>query len=158
MIIERHISEKVGVLPVPMEFFEILHNISMFLINDDAGDVGHFRYHERDYHYYHGKQSPSHPGVMHHWQIGVCGLLISQLGSLLNLGMGVYEDYKKAEKGDVSDIDQDILDLVDSDNVISMEDYKEEVSAIPTEDYITKHLSPLEPPRLPSLPGLTISR
>lgn len=159
MIVERHVSEKLGVLPVPMEFFEIIHNISIFLINDDAHDVGHFRYHERDFHYYHGKHSPSHPSMLHHWQLGVCGLLISQIGSLLNLGMGAYEDYKKAENGDVSGIDQDILDLVDSGKAISVDDYKDEVSEITEITSASNQVHPpLEPPKLPPLLGMTTFR
>jgi hypothetical protein len=156
MIVERHVSEREGMLPVPMELFEILHNISMFLIRDDAGDVGYFRYSDRDHHYHHGKLSPDHPSVVHHWQIGVGLLFLSQVGSLMNLGMGVYEDYKKAESGDVSGIDQDILDLVDADNSssITLDEYKEEVDSIPQVDLTKENDFPALPP-MPDLPGLS---
>jgi hypothetical protein len=153
MITPRSIAENLGILPIPLELFEIIHNISMFLIRDDARDVGRFRYRDRDDHYYKGRLAPHHRSTIHHWQIGVAGLFLSQLGSLMSVGMGVYNDYKKVEAGDLSGIDDDILGLIEDDNTITIDEYKEEVKEISTTIESTSSALPPIPP-MPILLGM----
>jgi hypothetical protein len=142
-------AESLGVLPVPLELFEILHNVSMFLIRDDARDLGRFRYRDRDDHYYRGRLAPHHRSTIHHWQIGVMGLFLSQIGSLMSVGMGVVDGYKKVvESGDMSEIDDDILGLIEDDNTITIDEYKEEVKEIP----VSSSLPPMPP--MPMLLGM----
>lgn len=148
MIAPRVMAESLGTLPIPLEFFEILHNISMFLIKDDISDLGRFRYTDRDDHYYKGRLSPHHNSTLHHWQIGAMGLFLSQIGSLMSVGMNVYNDYKKIETGDLSGIDDDIIDLLDDNNTITVDEYKEEVKEIPE----TSSLPPI--PEMPMLLGI----
>lgn len=70
---------------IPDEIFEVMHEFSVFLLKDDKHDLGYYRYYKRKGHYYMGKHSPNHPGMLHHWQVGMAGLIFAQLGGLLNL-------------------------------------------------------------------------
>jgi hypothetical protein len=70
---------------VPDEVFEIMHEFSVFLLKDDKHDLGYYRYYKRKGHYYMGRPAPDHPGMLHHWQIGMAGLIMAQLGGLINL-------------------------------------------------------------------------
>jgi hypothetical protein len=70
---------------IPDEIFEVMHEFSVFLLKDDKHDLGYYRYYKRKGHYYMGQHSPDHPGMLHHWQVGMAGLIMAQLGGLLNL-------------------------------------------------------------------------
>lgn len=74
---------------LPLEIFEMMHDLSLFLIVDDKHDLGHFAYSKRDDHYYHFKKSPDHPSPIHHWQIGVIGLFVSQVGALVSKALDI---------------------------------------------------------------------
>lgn len=164
MIIPRRLGERIKISPPSTELFELLHNISMFLIMDDKHDLGRFTYYDRHEHYYQGKHSPHHPTPWHHWQIGALGLMVSQIGALMSKGVEMYNDYKDAESG-VVEMDAD-LNAVFEDNTISLESYKEEVSNLPSRSevqeqpkvYSRKPNSPPPPsltvPELPNLIGL----
>ena len=73
---------------LPTELFEVIHNISKFLILDDAHDVGRFQYYGRKDHWYHGRNNHDHPGLWHHWQIGMMGMIIAEVGAVAVKGMG----------------------------------------------------------------------
>lgn len=128
MIAPREIGDSMGMLPIPMELFEIIHNISMFLLVDDKHDLGRGVYYERDDHYYHGRFSAHHPSMWHHWQIGLFGLMISQLGTFVTKGMELFGDYKRiGENGDLSGLDDNILKIIEGDNTITLDEYKQEL-------------------------------
>lgn len=141
MIAPREVGDSVGVLPIPMELFEIIHNVSMFLLMDDKHDLGRGVYYERDDHYYHGRFSAHHPSMWHHWQIGVLGLVVSQLGTFVTKGMELFGDYQRiGQNGDLSGIDDNILKIIEGDNTITLDEYKQEVgSLVPEEE---------EPPKI----------
>lgn len=138
--------------------FELIHNVSMFLIMDDKDDLGRFTYYDRHEHWYQGKNSPHHPTPWHHWQIGAIGLLVSQIGALVSKGVEMYNDYKDVESGAIN-VDSELGDVF-SDNTIALEEYQKEVSEIPEQmkglpnKVISLDRSPLEVPELPSLIGL----
>jgi hypothetical protein len=153
MIIPRSLGEQViDIPPFPMEFFEAIHNFSMYLILDDVHDLGRGQYYERIDHFYHGRKSPHHPSPFHHYQIGIAGLLFSQVGSLITKGMEMIDDYKKMESGDLSGLDDDIRNLIEGDNTIPLAEYQKEVSTLPKvgED---NSLDPLKIPVIENLPG-----
>lgn len=131
MITQRQIAEQAGIIKPPMEIFEIIHNVSMYLLVDDMHDLGRGQYTKRTDYYYHGKHSPEHPSPFHHWVLGYFGILTSQIGTALLKGLELYEDYKKIEGGDLSDIDEKIINLVEEDNTISLEEYKDELDHLP---------------------------
>ena len=86
---------------IPDEFFEVMHEFSVFLLKDDKHDLGYYRYYKRKGHYYMGKHSPDHPGMLHHWQVGMAGLIFAQLGGLLNLARNaVTSDEMVSSMGD----------------------------------------------------------
>ena len=130
MIVPREVAEQVDV-KTPEQLFELIHNVSLYLLIDDKSDLGRFQYYGRDDHYYHGKHSPDHPSPFHHWQIGILGLIVSQLGSIMTKASEMYNTFQAVESGDYSAIDNDILEMAEDDNTISLEDYKNEVSSIP---------------------------
>jgi hypothetical protein len=140
MIIPKHLGDLVETPPLPMEIFEAIHNFSLYLILDDVHDLGRGQYYERIDHFYHGRKSPDHPSVLHHWQLGLAGLLVSQVGSLLTKGLELYSDYKKIESGDLRDMDPNIIDLLEEENteVIPLEEYKDEVQ-MKTQSLKTDH-------------------
>ena len=146
MISPRHIAQLVDVPPLPDEFFKIIHDLSVFLIVDDRHDIGRSVYYNRSDHYYHGHHSPHHPSPYHHWQLGLAGLIFSQLGSMFNQGMQLYNDYQQMEAGNIEGMDPEILNLIKQDNnVVTLEQYKEEVKTIPARQ--------VDPPE--SLPGFS---
>jgi hypothetical protein len=153
MIIPRSLGEQIEVGPVPMELFEMIHNFSMYLILDDVHDLGRGQYYERIDHFYHGKKSPHHPSPFHHYQIGIAGLLFSQIGSLLSKGMEMIDDYKKMESGDLSGLDDDVRKLVEGDNTIPLAEYQKEVSTLPKVDEDNSTSDPLMVPEPMGLIG-----
>lgn len=129
MIVDQ--ANAANVIPIlPMHFFELVHDISMFLILDDKHDIGRTVYYNRSDHWYHGKNNVHHPSPWHHYQIGIMGLLVSQIGSIISKGMEMVGDYRKIEGGDLSGIDKDIIDLVEMDNVVPLDEYQDEVRTI----------------------------
>jgi hypothetical protein len=129
VITSKELGERsVDKLPIPTEFFEIIHNISLFLLRDDISDLGRFSYYDREDHYYHGNKSTDHPSMMHHWQIGIVGLVVSQFGSLLNIGKDIYDDYKGMKEGRMND---EVRRILDNDTSIPLDDYKAETSSLP---------------------------
>jgi hypothetical protein len=153
MIIPRPIAEQaIDIPPFPMEFFEAVHNFSMYLILDDVHDLGRGQYYERIDHFYHGRKSPHHPSPLHHWQLGIAGLLFSQVGSLITKGIEMIDDYKKMESGDLSGLDDDIRNLIEGDNTIPLAEYQKEVATLPKvgEDDLP---DPLKVPVIENLPG-----
>lgn len=74
---------------IPMEFWEMIHDFSMFLIVDDKHDLGHFSYWNRNDHYYRFKKSPNHPSPFHHYQIGILGLVLAQIGGLFSKALEI---------------------------------------------------------------------
>jgi hypothetical protein len=149
MIIPRSLGEQIEVGPVPMELFEMIHNFSVYLLIDDKHDLGRGQYYDRIDHYYHGRKSPHHPSVLHHYQLGIAGLLFSQVGSLITKGIEMIDDYKKMESGDLSGLDDDIRNLIEGDNTIPINEYSEEIKDIPKlEQNISLYI-----PELNDLPG-----
>lgn len=132
MITSYDIGSQIGDLTIPMEFFELIHNLSMYLLLDDRLDVGHFAYTGRQFHYYHGKHSPDHPSIHHHWTLAVAGLIFSEVGSVVNKGVELFKSYQTIESGDLSSVDQSIIDLVEEDNTVSLDDFEKEVAIIPS--------------------------
>lgn len=130
MITSYDKANAVGNIDIPISFFEMIHNISMYLLHDDKHDLGRFAYYDRTDHWYHGSNNIHHPGIFHHWQVAIVGLLFSQIGSLFYKGKEMYDSFKKIESGDLSDLDQSLIDTLETDNTISLEDYNEEVSDI----------------------------
>lgn len=130
MIVSYENANSVGDIDIPISFFEMIHNISMYLLHDDAHDLGFFSYYNRNSHYYQGKRSPDHPSPFHHYQIAIIGLLFAQVGSLFYKGKEMYDSFKKIEGGDLSDLDQSLIDTLETDNTISLDDYNNEVSDI----------------------------
>src|SRR6476469_7051132 len=140
MITQRQLAEQAGFIKPPMEIFEIIHNVSMYLLVDDMHDLGRGQYYKRTDYYYHGKHSPDHPSPFHHWILGYFGILTSQIGSALLKGLEMYDDYKKIEGGDLSDLDEKIIELAEEDNTISLEEYKDEVrSKLPLSIEVPEH-------------------
>ena len=98
---------------IPDEVFEIMHEFSVFLLKDDKHDLGYYRYYKRKGHYYMGQPAPDHPGMLHHWQIGMAGLIMAQLGGLINLARNAIaspEDISESELYDESTV----IDLPES--------------------------------------------
>lgn len=153
MIIPREMAESVNNVKLPMEIFEILHNISLYLIEDDRADLGRFAYSDRVDHWYHGKNNIHHPGVMHHWILGLFGMLTAQVGSLALKGYEMYKDYKRIESGDYRDIDKSIMDLVEDNNTMPLEEYKNEVMAIAPVSATKAEKRIPKIPEISSLPG-----
>jgi hypothetical protein len=145
MITSYENANAVGNVDIPLPFFEMIHNISMYLLLDDKHDLGRFSYYNRSDHWYHGNNNIHHPGIFHHWQIGILGLLFSSVGSLLVKGKEIYESFKKIESGDLSGIDDSLISSLETDNTISLEEYNNEISGI---DKITPlTLTPSPKPR-----------
>ncbi len=130
MITSYENANAVGNIDIPLPFFEMIHNISMYLLLDDKHDLGRFSYYNRSDHWYHGNNNIHHPGIFHHWQIGIFGLLFSSIGSLIVKGKEMYEGFKKIEGGDLSGLDQSLIDSLETDNTISLEEYNNEISDI----------------------------
>lgn len=130
MIVSYENANSVGNIDIPISFFEMVHNISMFLIMEDKKDLGRFQYFNRSDYYYYNKHSPNHESPWHHWQIGLIGLLFSHVGSLFYKGKEMYDSFKKIEGGDLSDLDQSLIDTLETDNTILLDDYNNEVSDI----------------------------
>lgn len=82
----------------PIEIFEMMYDISLFLIVDDKHDLGHFGYINRDDHYYRFKPSPNHPSPFHHWQVGVIGLFLSQTGALISKALEIKNSMRAQEE------------------------------------------------------------
>jgi len=61
---------------------EQIYNLGLSLVRDDAHDLGYLKYENRPVEY-HGKPSPNHPSMWHHWPWGI---MIMTLGQVL----GVY--------------------------------------------------------------------
>ncbi len=78
---------------IPMEFWEMLHDFSMFLIVDDKHDLGRFSYYDRKGHFYRYKESPHHPSPFHHWQVGILGLFASQLGAIVTKALDIRNEF-----------------------------------------------------------------
>lgn len=116
---------------IPIQLFELIHNISMFLLLDDKHDIGRFSYHNRTDYYWKGRYSPDHPSPLHHWYIGWLGLLTAQIGAIAVKGLEVAETYNSIQQGDMSAVDPDILELFEENGPVELEDYKEEVKALP---------------------------
>lgn len=131
MIVDYNTGNTVGNIEIPLSLFEMIHNVSMYLLLDDKHDLGRFAYYNRTDHWYHGNNNIDHPGVFHHWQIGIFGLLFSSIGSLLVKGREIYDNFKKIESGDLSGLDQSLIDSLETDNTISLDDYNSELSGIP---------------------------
>lgn len=149
---------------IPDEFFEVMHEFSVFLLKDDKHDLGYYRYYKRKGHYYMGKQSPDHPGMLHHWQVGMAGLIFAQLGGLLNLARNaVTSDEMVASMGEGELYDEStVIDL--PDNAVQevptpqlppeeMVEYPNIVDEIQTEYEIVK-TEPVKLITIPSLPTL----
>ena len=101
---------------VPDEVFEIMHEFSVFLLKDDKHDLGYYRYYRRKGHYYMGRPAPDHPGMLHHWQIGMAGLIMAQLGGLINLARSAITSSDMAENMPDSELydESTVIDLPDS--------------------------------------------
>lgn len=155
MIISRRVGDNVDVAPITTHLFELLHNFSMFLIRDDSHDIGHFTYYDRHNHFYHGRPSPHHPTALHHYQLGIVGLLVSQIGSLISKGSEMYDDFKKCEKGEVEDSS---IDSIMEDNTVELSTYKQEVEdlSIVSPSNTHRYHKTIEPPALPNLIGINM--
>jgi hypothetical protein len=153
MISPKGIAELVDVPPIPMEFFEIVHNLSMFLLIDDKHDLGRTVYYNRNDHYYHGHHSPHHPSPYHHWQIGLMGLLFSQIGPMISQGLDMYNDYRRMEEGDIEGMDPEIMRLIKDDNALTLQDYKDEISGLPIVAMTTRTIPAHQADSPKSLPG-----
>ena len=102
---------------IPDEVFEIMHEFSVFLLKDDKHDLGYYRYYRRKGHYYMGRPAPDHPGMLHHWQVGMAGLIMAQLGGLINLARNAITSTDMAEnmpEGELYDESTVIIDLPES--------------------------------------------
>lgn len=101
---------------IPDEVFEIMHEFSVFLLKDDKHDLGYYRYYKRKGHYYMGKPAPNHPGMLHHWQVGMAGLIMAQLGGLINLARNAITSTDMAENIPDSELydESTVIDLPDS--------------------------------------------
>ena len=157
MIAPRSITEQIGLPKLPLELFEVIHNVSLYLLVDDKYDLGRGQYYNRSDHFYHGNFSPDHPSSLHHWILGYFGILTSQIGSAMVKAFEMFDDYNKLEKGDLSGIDKDIIDLVEEDTAIPLEDYKQELAHLPvvqeTKRQIPRKDISLEIPRPLDLPN-----
>lgn len=154
VITSKEMGERsIDKIPIPTEFFEIIHNVSLFLLRDDISDIGRFTYYDRDDHYYHGNKSTDHPSMLHHWQFGIIGLVVSQFGSLLNIGKDIYDDYKGMKEGRMND---DVRRILDNETSIPLEEYKEETAALPVIEEVTvleaDHSTP-PIPQIKDIPG-----
>lgn len=101
---------------IPDEVFEIMHEFSVFLLKDDKHDLGYYRYYRRKGHYYMGRPAPNHPSMLHHWQIGIGGLILAQLGGLLNLARNAMTSNDMVEQmgeGELYD-ESTVIDLPES--------------------------------------------
>lgn len=97
---------------IPLEFWEFLHDISLFLIVDDKHDLGHFTYYNRNDHYYRFKKSPHHPSPFHHWQIGIVGLVTAQLGGLLSKALEIKNSITPKQKiPDKFIVDSEVINI-----------------------------------------------
>lgn len=77
---------------IPMEFWEMMHDFSMFLIVDDKHDLGRFSYYDRKGHFYRHAESPHHPSPFHHYQVGILGLFVSQVGAVVSKALEIREE------------------------------------------------------------------
>lgn len=101
---------------IPDEFFEIMHEFSVFLLKDDKHDLGYYRYYRRKGHYYMGRPAPNHPGMLHHWQVGMAGLIMAQLGGLINMARDAISTTDMAENLPDNELydESTVIDLPDS--------------------------------------------
>ena len=77
---------------IPMEFWEMMHDFSMFLIVDDKHDLGRFSYYDRKGHFYRHSESPHHPSPFHHYQVGILGLFVSQVGAVVSKALEIKDE------------------------------------------------------------------
>ncbi len=80
---------------VPIEFWEFIHELSMFFVIDDIHDLGKFSYWNRNDHYYKFKKSPHHPSPFHHWQVGVIGLFLAQMGAAITKALDMKDSFEE---------------------------------------------------------------
>lgn len=96
---------------IPDEIFELMHEFSLFLLKDDKSDIGYYKYFKRNGHYYHGVKSMNHPSMIHHWQIGIAGLIVAQIGGLINMARDsmngeIPDDEPLFEESQIIDLDE----------------------------------------------------
>ena len=77
-----------------------------------------------------GRPAPDHPGMLHHWQIGMAGLIMAQLGGLINLARSAITSSDMAENMPDSELydESTVIDLPES----SVSEEVEEAPPIPT--------------------------
>lgn len=140
MITSYSQANSVGNIDIPISLFEMIHNISMYLLLDDKHDLGRFVYYDRTDHWYHGSNNIHHESPFHHWQIAILGLMFAQVGSLFVKGKEMFDSFKKIESGDLTGIDSSLIDSLE-DNTISLEEYKGEIADIKSLPKETKKLT-----------------
>lgn len=61
----------------PEEILKLMHNFGYALLKDDAHDIGFLRYVNR-------RGYPNHPGIIHHYPLGIALMTIAQLGGMVS--------------------------------------------------------------------------
>lgn len=142
---------------VPDQVFEILHEFSVFLLKDDKHDLGYYRYYRRKGHYYLGHPAPNHPGMLHHWQVGMAGLVMAQIGGLINLARDAMVNSHIAENIDESQLydESTVIDLDESavSEVVPEPDYE-----IHSEEVSQQSIVEQQEQQMPELPSVEESR
>lgn len=131
MIVDYSTGSTYGIPKIPLEFFEMIHNVSEYLLLDDKHDIGRFSYFNRTDYYWKGQYSPDHPSPLHHWYLGWIGMLFAQIGAIAMKGLEVADTYQKVQRGDMSEIDDEVLKMFEEP--MTLDDYKVSVSDIPLE-------------------------
>ena len=132
MIVDYNTGASYDMPKIPIEFFEMVHNISKFLLLDDRHDIGRFSYRNRTDYYWKGTYSPDHISPLHHWYLGWIGMIVAQIGAITMKGLEVAQTYDKVNRGNMSDVDSDVLAMFkDDDDSIALDDYKEELYNLP---------------------------
>lgn len=102
------------------------------MLLDDKHDIGRFSYYNRTDYYWKGKYSPDHPSPLHHWYFGWLGMLFAQIGAIAMKGLEVAQTYESVQRGDLSGIDAEVLEMFD-ETPVSLNDYNKEISCLPLE-------------------------
>lgn len=67
-----------NIVLITYEQAEAIYDLGLFLLKDDAHDIGRTVYFNRP-HYYHGKLEKDHPSPYHHWMWGTGLMFLGQL-------------------------------------------------------------------------------
>ncbi len=109
-----------------MNMFDFMYKFSYYMLMDDKDDIGRYRYTKRIGHYYQGRKATEHPSMLHHWQFGMIGMFISQVGGIIVKGLDMYNDIKNL------DLEGEEEGEEEENNVITLDAYGNELPQYPS--------------------------